>query len=185
MEHASDNHFIEETDDMLVESIRAGDEDAAARLILRHYDAVFRYAVWHTKTRETAEDLTQETFLRAMKNLRRYRKCGQFKAWLFRIARNLCVDESRAASGRHEIAVDEMPEIAAEDDVFFQSECRRDAEKLMQNLSKAQREAVLLYFFADMSYGEIGAVLKIPPRTAQSRVRYAIETMRKSEGIKQ
>ena len=82
-------------DDLLIKRIRAGDEDAAEELVRKFYAQVMRFCRWQCSNNDLAEDLTQETFLKVFKSLDQYRNRGHFKAWLFCIARSVCVDELR------------------------------------------------------------------------------------------
>lgn len=83
------------TDDELAIRAGSGDEDAAELLIKRYYSSILRYCRWHCPDMETAEDLTQETFIRLFRHLDSYKSRGSFKAWLYTIANRLCIDESR------------------------------------------------------------------------------------------
>ena len=78
----------------LIRSARQGDLEAFNRLVLIHQDAVYNQAFWILRSREDAEDATQETFIRAYTNLSRFRN-GFFLAWLLRIVTNTCIDELR------------------------------------------------------------------------------------------
>ena len=82
-------------DDLLIKRIRAGDEDAAEELVRKFYAQVMRFCRWQCSNNDLAEDLTQETFLKVFKSLDQYRNRGHFKAWLFCIARSVCVGELR------------------------------------------------------------------------------------------
>lgn len=83
------------TDAQLVRRMQAGDRAAADALIERYYAAILRYCARHAPDAATAEDLTQEVFLRLCSRLDAYRETGQFRAYLYRIAYNLCVDAAR------------------------------------------------------------------------------------------
>ncbi len=162
------------TDDELIERIRDGDEHSAEELVTRYYAAILRYCRWHCADDARAEDLTQETFLRVFKNLPRYGKRDRFKSWLYTIANHICVDESRKMTWYG--LSDELPE---ECEAFSKLEDRDETERLLQKLSGEQREAVILRFAQQLSFKEIAAVTGCSLRTAQSRVRCALEIMRK------
>ena len=85
-------------DNVLINRVKAGDEDAAELLIRRYYPSILRYCRWHCPNMETAEDLTQETFIRLFRHLDEYKNRGTFKAYLYTIANHLCIDESRKIS---------------------------------------------------------------------------------------
>ena len=162
------------TDDELIERIRDGDEHSAEELITRYYSAILRYCRLHCTNDAAAEDLTQETFLRVFKNLSGYRKIDRFKSWLYTIANHICVDESRKMTWKE---LDEEP--VGECPAFIELEDRDEIDRLMQRLSPEQREAVILRFSEQLSFTEIAKVTDCSLRTAQSRVRCALEIMRK------
>ncbi len=162
------------TDDELIEGIRDGDEQSAEQLITRYYSAILRYCRLHCTNHAAAEDLTQETFLRVFKNLGDYRKRDKFKSWLYTIANHVCIDESRKMTWR---ALEEEPVEACP--AFSELEDRDELERLMRRLSPEQREAVILRFSEQLSFKEIAKIMDCSLRTAQSRVRCALEIMRK------
>lgn len=83
------------SDEELIERIRQGDRNAADELIRRYNPLIFRYCLYRCGNKETAEDLTQETFLRLIKYLPKYKNCGRLKTYLFSIANRLCIDENK------------------------------------------------------------------------------------------
>lgn len=162
------------TDDELIERIRDGDDNSAEELILRYYAAILRYCRWHSADDARAEDLTQETFLRVFRNLSQYGKRDKFKSWLYTIANHLCIDESRKTTW---YALSD--ELSEECTVFSKLEDRDEIDRLLRKLSPEQREAVILRFGEQLSFAEIAKVMDCTLRTAQSRVRCALEIMRK------
>lgn len=162
------------TDDELIRRIRDGDEKSAEELITRYYHAILRYCRWHCPDDMRAEDLTQETFLRVFKNLPEYGGRDKFKSWLYTIASHLCIDEGRKTTW-HALdndLVDERP-------AFSEVEDRDEIERLLQRLSPEQKEAVILRYGEQLSFAEVAKVMGCTMRTAQSRVRCALEIMRK------
>lgn len=164
------------SDDELVRQIQCGDEGAAEELVMRYYSSIMRYCRWHCSSQEKAEDLTQETFYRLFRSLSQYKGKNKFKAYLYTIANRLCIDESRktqtvlledeenAASGRNEI---------------HQAEDREAVRHLLNGLPPEQREVIILRYGEQLSFAEIAKVTGSNVRTVQSRVRYALQAMRK------
>lgn len=163
-------------DDALITRARAGDESAAELLIRRYYPSILRYCRWHCPNMETAEDLTQETFIRLFRHLNEYKNRGTFKAYLYTIANRLCIDESRKISFS---PLDDAAAPAAEDGAMHRIEERDQIRYLLKFLSPEQREAVLLRFEEELSFSEIARVTGCSLRTAQSRVRNGLKIMRK------
>ena len=166
------------SDDELIKRICRGDEDAADELIRRYYPSVLRYCRWRCRDKAAAPDLTQETFLRLFRSLSCYRKNGKFKAYLFSIANRLCVDENRK--------IPSYPLENEESRVNGRDELRRiedrdEIRSLLDGLPPEQREAVLLRFGERMTYQDIAKATGCNLRTAQSRVKYALNAMRKKD----
>ena len=121
----------------------------------------------------TAEDLTQEVFLRLCSRLDAYRETGQFRAYLYRIAYNLCVDAARRPAPFP--LPDTLPDAA---DPFAAIETADEAARLLAKLPPAQREVLLLHCGEGLRFREIAAITGLPLRTVQSRVRAALKTLR-------
>lgn len=165
-------------DDELVEQIRLGDEKAAEELIKRYYKPILRYCKRQCFNLEKAEDLTQETFLKLFKNLSGYKEKKKFKAYLYTIANHVCIDESRKMK---ECSLENEEEIQDEGDRLRRIEDKSEIDYLLNVLSPEQREAVILRFGQELSFGEIAKVMGCNMRTAQSRVRNALKIMRKEQ----
>lgn len=163
-------------DDILAALARSGDADAAELLIKRYYTSILRYCRWHCSDMETAEDLTQETFIRLFRHLEDYKAESSFKAWLYTIANRLCIDESRKISFS---PLEDQNFPAADDSRLHRIEDRDQILRLLKFLSPEQREAILLRFEEDLSFMEIARVMGCSLRTAQSRVRNGLKIMRK------
>ena len=141
------------SDDELVEQILLGNENAAEELIKRYYTSILRYCRWHCSNLEKAEDLTQETFLKLFKNLFRYKGKKKFKAYLYTIANHLCVDESRKVEFS---PLEDEENIVHEYNDIVRLEDRAEISYFLNFLSSEQREAVILRFGEQLSFGEIG-----------------------------
>lgn len=165
-------------DDALVEQVRLGDEKAAEELIQRYYAPILRYCKRQCFNQEKAEDLTQETFLKLFKNLSGYKEKKKFKAYLYTIANHVCIDESRKMK---ECSLENEEEIQDECDKLRWIEDKSEIDYLLNVLSPEQREAVILRFGQELSFGEIAKVMGCNMRTAQSRVRNALKIMRKEQ----
>lgn len=165
-------------DDELIEQIRLGNEDAAEELIKRYYVSILRYCKWHCSSSEAAEDLTQETFFRLFKNLSGYKEKKKFKAYLYTIANHLCINESKKIQF---YPLEAEENLVNEHDEILRTEDKTEISYLLSALSSEQREAVILHFGEQLSFKEIAEVMGCNMRTAQSRVRNALEIMRKEQ----
>lgn len=164
------------SDDELIKRICLGDEPAAEALIRRWYPSVLRYCRWRLGGAEAAADVTQETFLRLFRSLAGYRQNGRFKAYLFSIASRLCADE---AQRRPLYPLEDGEDVPDGRDPLRQAEDRDQLGMLLAELPPEQREAVLLRFGEGLPYRDIARVTGCTLRTAQSRVRYALNAMRR------
>ncbi len=166
------------TDDDLVKQIKLGSEEAAEELIKRYYLPILHYCKRRCFSLEKAEDLTQETFLKLFQNLSGYKEKKRFKAYLFTIASHLCIDESRKTKV---YSLENENEIRHECKELYQVEDEMEIAFLLDFLTWEQREAVLLRYGEQFSYGEIARIMGCNMRTAQSRVRNALKIMRKGK----
>lgn len=171
------------TDEELFADLQAGRKDAADALIERHGGALFAYLRRTVRSRETAEDLFQETWIRAVQ------KCAQFdgkngaRPWLYRIALNLVRDHARhEMAARRGGGVEHLtlePEIAAApptSDAIQRSEL--DAlHKAVALLPMKFREVLALRYFEDMQLEEIAAIIRRPKGTVKSRLARGLKML--------
>lgn len=168
-------------DDELINKIRQGDEVAEEELIQRYYQSILYYCKVRCGSWATAEDLTQETFLRLFRYLPSYKYEGKFKTYLFSIANRLCINESQS------VPLCQLGEEGGgrECDKIHQIEDWDEIRSLLEKLSPMQREAVILRFGEHMSYQEIAKVTGCSMWAAHARVKYALKNMRKESGYEQ
>lgn len=158
----------------LIRAIKQGDGDSARELVDKYYPLILRYCAAHY--RQQGEDLAQETFLRVFRELPRFDESGSFKAWIYTIAYHLCVDQSRRPP---ELPLDE--ELPAPGRELDQAEDRARLHALLAPLPSRLRESLILRYCAQLSYKDIGRLMGVPPKTAQSRVRLALRALRKEK----
>lgn len=150
------------TDDELMARVAAGDEAAFAELYERHRRPVFAFLLHLTGGgRATAEDLLQEAFLRAWRGRAEYRPAGEFRAWLFTIARRLAVDWFRRQGLAWESSAAAADTPAPAEAPDRRAEARDELGRLLralERLSPAQREVVLLARLAGVRAEEIARI---------------------------
>lgn len=143
-----------------------------------HAAALWRYTMWLCGDRQLAEDVVQETLLRAW---RRPNVLDQSetsaRAWLFTVARNLVTDHFRSARSRYEIGTDAPPERTSEDriDALLDSWLVSDA---LAGLSSDHRAVVVRAYYLGQTVAQIASELEIPEGTVKSRLHYALRAMR-------
>ncbi len=171
-----------------------GDAEAFERLLERHRGPLFGYLCRMLKNRELAEDTFQEVFIRVMKARTRYKRTAKFTTWLYRIARNACIDALRRESYRKTESLskprnmngeagltlqDALPSSNPGPDVQFERRQFMEAlKKCLESLSPEQREVFVLRQYQNMPFQEIARVTGTTESTAKSRMRYALKRLR-------
>ena len=178
------------TDDQLVASYAKGDNAAFDMLLSRHQEKVHNYIFHMVKDEDLAEDIFQETFVKAITTIRqnRYSGDGRFAAWITRIAHNLIIDHFRQAQGISTVSTDntdanilnrrDLSEGSIEDDII-ESQILSDVKKLVTGLPADQKAVVEMRFYENMSFKEIAQRTGVSINTALGRMRYAILNMRR------
>lgn len=178
------------TDDMLVTLYLEGDNSAFDILLERHKDRLYNYIFFLVHSREVAEDIFQETFVKAIMTLQqgRYTNDGKFSAWITRIAHNLVIDQFRTERNENTVSNDET-EIDLFNDAKFSEgnienrmvndQVLKDVRMLIDELPDCQREVVFMRYYQDMSFKEIADITGVSINTALGRMRYAILNMRR------
>jgi len=142
----------------ILEKARKLDENALAWLVKEFYPVMFRYFFYRTKTREDAEDLTSEVFVRVVGSIRNQQ--GNFIAWLFRIAKNLLIDHYRKSGRTKEISLEEVGDPAsspAKDK--RETPHPEEIKKILDSLTDEQREVITLKFIEGYTNEEVANVL--------------------------
>ena len=157
------------------------DEDARLLRELhdQHAQALWRYVVHLTGDRAMADDIVQETLLRAWRKPAVLDQSQQSaRAWLFTVARNLVIDDKRSAHSQHEFGTDTLPErmsAESETDAVLDAWLVSDA---LAELSIEHRAVIVHAYFGGRSTAEISRELDIPEGTVKSRLHYGLRAMR-------
>ena len=180
----------EKSDERLIALYVDGNNEAFDVLIDRHKDRVYSYILHYVKNPELADDIFQETFVKAIVTIKqnRYVENGRFSAWITRIAHNLIFDYFRKEKSENLQSTDagdinilnrkELSEATVEDHIIL-SQIETDIHRLIMALPENQREVLQLRYFKDMSFKEIAMLTNVSINTALGRMRYAILNMRK------
>lgn len=178
----------------LIECAQAGDQGALEQLIREASPGIYRFTLRMTRSEEEARELTQETFLRMIRNLDRYDATYGVNTWLYRIARNLCIDRSRRLSRwrpvfRRERDEDEGDPMAEQPDEqatqlegLLSKEMKQAVERGLRKLKPKYREVLVLFHFEELSYQYIAQVLQIPIGTVMNRIFRARQQLREELG---
>jgi len=164
----------------LVARIKEGDMDAFRELVEMHRDRIYAFVFYMTGDRSDADDITQETFIKAYKGLSRFRGDSSVYTWLHRIAMNLCIDRVRKLKKRREVPLSEIIPSHVEEPFreAERSELRRIIEVALSGIPEKQRVILIMYEIQGFSYEEIASILGCPIGTVRSRLHKARNGLR-------
>ncbi len=179
------------TDEELVELTKGGDDDAFTILVNRHVDHIYNFVRQYAKEKEDADDITQETFLKAWKHIKSFKKDKKFTTWLFTIARNSALDNIKK---RRAFSFSVMDSHNSEDDagfadtlkdqeplapeIFEDKETAAELTKAMDTLPPDWKAVLVMHYTDDMTFEEIAVVLSKPMNTVKSWHHRAIIKIR-------
>lgn len=177
------------SDSQLVSLYRDGNEDAFEVLLHRHKSKIYTAIYLIVKDRYTAEDLLQETFVKAINTIRggRYNEEGKFLPWISRIAHNLAIDHFRKEKRYPEVVLEDgsklfnsmaFSEESSEDKQMFR-ETRARLRDYIRELPEEQKHVLIMRHYFDMSFQEIANRTGVSINTALGRMRYALINLRK------
>lgn len=178
------------TDYELITSFIKGDERSIELLILRHKNRLYSYISLYIRSRDLADDIFQDTFLKVVQSIRagRYQDDGKFLSWVMRIAHNLIIDHFRREKQLGIVLNDDYESDLFNtrnmvdgnvEDIMLKRQVLRDVRKLISELPDDQREVVIMRHYAGMSFREIADMTGVSINTALGRMRYALINMRK------
>jgi len=174
----------------LVQRATAGDHSAYRELVEKYERRIYAVVFGVMGSRADAEDVTQEAFLKAYRNLKSFRGKSSFYTWIYRIAYNLCLDEKRRKYRKVESVTGEIAELerSAEqstderslltklpspDEMVHRGELNKEIGQALQQLSEEHRAVIMLREFEGLSYEEISVVVGCSKGTVMSRLHHA------------
>lgn len=177
------------SDQELVQSYLKGNNAAFEVLLKRHQERIFTQIVLMVRDNEVADDIFQETFVKAIRTLKqgKYNEEGKFLPWVLRIAHNLCIDYFRKSKKMPMVRSDNDYDVfgtIAQDDMNVEEQwvtdiIHSDVRKLIDHLPKEQREVVMMRHYEGLSFKEISEKCNVSINTSLGRMRYALINMRK------
>jgi len=178
------------TDDELVKLYEAGNNKAFEILLLRYKSKAYTYIYLIVRKRELAEDIFQDTFIKAIATIQqgRYVESGKFLAWINRIAHNLIIDHFRKEKNENTFSADavdydivnnaKLSEKSFEDTISNE-QVLADVVHLIDFLPSTQQAVIRMRYFEDLSFKEIAEKTDVSINTALGRMRYALLNMRR------
>lgn len=183
------NRYRDLQDEELIRLYIAGNNSAFSTLVHRHKKRIFTTIMLLVKDRCLAEDIFQEVFIKIINALKdgHYTDNQRFIAWAARIAHNCCISHFRKTNVRPAVILgyrDEICEMVyyteqSAEKRMVTEEIQKEVQDMLDQLPAAQREALILRYYADLSYKEIAQVVNVGINTALGRVRYALMNLRK------
>lgn len=170
-------------DEQLLEFMAKGDQTAFEVFVHRYHAPIYQYIERLVKDQKKAEDLVQEMFIRLIKQLQQKQIPTHPKAWLYRVATNLCKDYWKSAQYRSEAPpVDELPikkdEKASVVEIYEHQETRKEILQALSHLPETQQQVVMLRFYQDLKLKEIAEILDLPLGTVKSNLFHALKKLK-------
>lgn len=164
----------------LMQRIRQGDEAALRALLNRYWERLVRYADGFLNELDLAEDVVQEAFVRVWRSRANWTPTGTVQAYLYRIIRNLALQELEKRGVRDRWKKNQITPISNETPAehFDREQMRVALQEAIDSLSPRRREIVILARFHGFSYKEIGELMEISPQTVANQMSSALRLLR-------
>lgn len=176
------------SDEDLMIRCREGDMSAFELIVLRYKDAIFNFIYHFVADYHLAQDISQETFLRVLKNAGRYKSRDCFKTWLYRIAANLCKNQLRDRNRHRTMSLDD-PALDIEslnrnsyltpDIIYEKEEIREMVKNALELLPEDQRVTIIMREYQGLSYEEIASVMNCSLGAIKSKIFRARQNIKK------
>ncbi len=185
-------------DDQLMIRVQSGDLSAFDEIVERHQQALIGFFFKNTRDAGLSEDLCQETLLKIFNQAWDYLPMGRFRGWMFRIARNLLIDDVRRRSSDALLRAVKCSQITEEDDVLARiegevvppdaplkrSELKTLIDELLSELPEEQRMTFILHHYSDLPLAEVAITMETSEATTKSRLRLAREKLREKLSLR-
>ena len=180
------------TDEELALEYMEGNNRAFDILLNRTQTGIFSYIVFIVRNREVADDIFQDTFLKAIQKLqmRKYSPTGKFNAWMIRIAHNAIMDYYRRQKAKHlidaecdDLLIAQMSDKqileTSREDLLANAQVMDDVRNMIDYLPEVQSEIVKMRYYQNLSFKEISEITGASINTCLGRMRYALINMRR------
>jgi RNA polymerase sigma-70 factor, ECF subfamily len=184
------NSIANPTDEELVMNFLAGDDSAFDELLKRYLKPIYNFLYRFSGDTESLDDLTQDTFIKVWKNLKRFDQEKKFKSWIFTIAKNTAYDylkkkkEIPFSTFTDEEGKNWLENIADEnifpDEIMDRKNIAEELEKILSKIPSHYRAILLLHYKEDFSLREIAEIMDDPYNTIKSRHQRGLAILKKS-----
>jgi RNA polymerase sigma-70 factor (ECF subfamily) len=175
-----------------VTASQQGDSLAFNRLVLKWEKSIYNVALRMLQDPEEAAEVTQEVFLAAYKNIRRFRHDAKFSTWLYRIGVNQCITRLRRRPPGLHYSLDDrdssfevagrMQPVESHEAEVLRDESKTHVRRALESLSLEQKAVVELKFFQELTFEQIASVVQVPLSTVKSRLYAGLETLKSRLG---
>jgi len=194
------------TDNELAERFRCYRDELAWEALQNNYRGkIFYFVYWRFRNRrielagKDVDDIVEEIFIRVFRNINQFRKEGNFRALLYRIARNMCYDEAEIQ--RNEISTLPLNEVESRDEnverenliedeqSFIEDSIEEEQilsllEECLDELKEKWAEVIILYYEEELNYSEIARIIHLSPGAVKDRINNAVQKLRQCIRIK-
>jgi len=170
--------MISAEDLVLIRKCLGGDRRAFEQVVDRYQKPIYNAAYRIVGRREDAEDVTQQVFINAFRNLRSFNEKRNFFSWLYRIAINESLNKLKSTASREIFHETEHGHDETPDDVYHKKELQQAVQNALGQLTSEHRAVVVLRHFQDLSYDEIAEILELPAKTVKSRLYEARQQLK-------
>jgi RNA polymerase sigma-70 factor, ECF subfamily len=172
---------MELNEEAVIQAAQAGDRDAFRVLVEKYSRPVFRLGFRMTGNEQDAEDVVQETFMRAFKQFHRFEARASFSTWLYRIAANYSLDLIRARRPVETIEDRVLTEPAAGPErLYISGRVRETLDEALASMTQQERTAFVLRHYEGLSIDEISGTLGVNTNAAKHSVFRAVQKIRKA-----
>lgn len=144
------------------------------KMVFQYEKAIFSHILSLVRQKETAEDLTQEVFIKFYKNLAKIDPDKSFKSWLYRVATNTVYDYWRRRRHKSEFLIiddqDNVFETIDQEDAYLLIADKNDLERALEKIKPIHKTALLMRYYQEFGYEEIAAILDIPLNTVKTHL---------------
>lgn len=179
----------------LISQAQSGDTYAQGEVVREWYPRIYNYAFKYFGESDLAAEAAQQTFITMHHKIGQLKECSKFKSWIYTIATNICRQESRKGKRHRWLSFDQLLPKKEEDtspvwevskprehnpeQTYLRSELGSILNKCLQQLSKDQREVLIMKEYEGLKFREISEALNVSENTVKSRLYYAFSHMRK------
>ena len=180
----------DDTDQSVVASVIAGDVDAYAEIMARYEAKLRRYVTYLIHDQTTAEDVVQDTFIKAYQNLQSFNPKYKFSSWIYRISHNEAMNAIKKIRHLSDDDIDELPDTSYEwhvEELIDNSILKEHVHGCLGKLEPKYREVVQLVYFEHMKYDEVSDIIHVPTSTIGvwlSRAKTQLREICKQRGVK-